>query len=91
MAAAHLADVAGHLFVYFCYGWTLWLYLSWLPQYFKNQYSLELKDSALFSAAVFFAGVIGDALGGVLSDLILRKTQDLGSIPAGISALRPSI
>jgi sugar phosphate permease len=40
-------------FVYFCYGWTLWLYLSWLPQYFKNQYSLELKDSALFSTAVF--------------------------------------
>src|SRR3954470_13955583 len=20
--------------VYFCYGWTLWLYLSWIPQYF---------------------------------------------------------
>jgi sugar phosphate permease len=64
-------------FVYFCYGWTLWLYLSWLPQYFKNQYSLELKDSALFSTAVFFAGVIGDALGGVVSDQILRKTRDL--------------
>ena len=64
-------------FVYFCYGWTLWLYLSWLPQYFKNQYSLELKDSALFSAAVFFAGVIGDALGGILSDHILRTTRDL--------------
>ena len=64
-------------FVYFCYGWTLWLYLSWLPQYFKNRYSLDLKDSALFSTAVFFAGVIGDALGGVVSDFILRKTRDL--------------
>jgi MFS family permease len=64
-------------FVYFCYGWTLWLYLSWLPQYFKNQYSLDLKDSALFSTAVFFAGVIGDALGGIMSDRILRKTRDL--------------
>ena len=64
-------------FVYFCYGWTLWLYLSWLPQYFKNRYSLELKDSALFATGVFFAGVIGDALGGVVSDLILRKTRDL--------------
>ena len=64
-------------FVYFCYGWTLWLYLSWLPQYFKNRYSLDLKDSALFATGVFFAGVIGDALGGVVSDLILRKTRDL--------------
>jgi nitrate/nitrite transporter NarK len=64
-------------FVYFCYGWTLWLYLSWLPQYFKNKYSLDLKDSALFATAVFFAGVIGDALGGILTDFILRKTRDL--------------
>jgi sugar phosphate permease len=64
-------------FVYFCYGWTLWLYLSWLPQYFKNRYSLDLKDSALFATGVFFAGVIGDALGGVVSDLLLRKTRDL--------------
>ncbi len=22
--------------VYFCYGWTLWLYLSWIPQYFRT-------------------------------------------------------
>jgi len=64
-------------FVYFCYGWTLWLFLSWLPQYFKNQYSLDLKDSALFATAVFFAGVIGDALGGVVTDFVLRKTGDL--------------
>ena len=64
-------------FVYFCYGWTLWLFLGWLPQYFKNQYSLDLKDSALFATAVFFAGVIGDALGGVVTDFVLRKTGDL--------------
>jgi MFS family permease len=64
-------------FVYFCYGWTLWLFLSWLPQYFKNQYSLDLKDSALFAAAVFFAGVVGDALGGIATDFVLRKTRDL--------------
>ena len=24
--------------VYFCYGWTLWLYLSWMPQYFLQSY-----------------------------------------------------
>ena len=24
--------------VYFCYGWTLWLYLTWLPQYFLHEY-----------------------------------------------------
>ena len=64
-------------FVYFCYGWTLWLFLSWMPQYFKNQHQLDLKNSALFSMAVFFAGVVGDTLGGVLSDRVLRETGSL--------------
>src|SRR5215469_1198013 len=62
--------------VYFCYGWTLWLYLNWLPQYFKNTYNLDLKKSALFSAGVFFAGVLGDLLGGIVSDYVLHRTRN---------------
>lgn len=60
--------------VYFCYGWTLWLYLAWIPQFFLHSYKLNLKNSALFSAGVFFAGVLGDTLGGVISDRIFKKT-----------------
>jgi MFS family permease len=62
--------------VYFCYGWTLWLYLAWIPSFFLHSYGLDLKTSALFSAGVFFAGVIGDTLGGVVSDRILVRTGD---------------
>ena len=29
---------------YFCYGWTLWLYLNWLPLFFKNTYSLDHQE-----------------------------------------------
>ena len=36
--------------VYFCYGWTLWLYLSWLPLYFKEGRGLDLKNAAWFTA-----------------------------------------
>lgn len=61
--------------VYFCYGWTLWLYLAWIPQFFLHSYKLDLKNSALFSAGVFFAGVVGDTLGGVVSDRIFEKTR----------------
>ncbi len=57
--------------VYFCYGWTLWLFLSWIPQYFLHSYNLDLKKSALFASSVFFAGVIGDTLGGIVTDRIL--------------------
>jgi MFS family permease len=58
----------------FCYGWTLWLFLSWIPSFFYQNYQLDLKDSAFFSAGVFLAGVAGDTMGGVLSDHILRRT-----------------
>jgi MFS family permease len=62
---------------YFCYGWTLWLYLNWLPLFFKNSYSLDIKNSALFASGVFFAGVVGDSLGGILSDRIFKRTGDV--------------
>ena len=63
--------------VYFCYGWNLWLFLSWIPQYFLHSYNLDLKQSALFSSSVFFAGVLGDSLGGVMTDRLLRSTGTL--------------
>jgi MFS family permease len=63
--------------VYFCYGWTLWLYLNWLPSFFLNEYRLDIRQSALFASAVFFAGVGGDLVGGSLSDRILERTGDL--------------
>jgi ACS family glucarate transporter-like MFS transporter len=63
--------------VYFCYGWNLWLFLSWIPQYFLHSYNLELKQSALFASGVFLAGVAGDTLGGVVTDKLLKRTGDL--------------
>jgi MFS family permease len=62
---------------YFCYGWTLWLNLNWMPLFFKNNFNLDLKNSALFASGVFFAGVIGDSLGGMLSDSIQKRTGNV--------------
>jgi MFS family permease len=58
----------------FCYGWTLWLFLSWIPSFFYQNYQQNLTQSAFYSAGVFLAGVIGDTLGGVMSDRILHRT-----------------
>jgi sugar phosphate permease len=63
--------------VYFCYAWTLWIYLNWLPSYFLHRHRLDIRGSALFASTVFFAGVVGDMLGGMISDSILRRTGDL--------------
>jgi MFS family permease len=62
--------------VYFCYGWTLWLYLAWIPSFFLHSYLLDLKNSAFYSAGVFFAGVVGNTLGGLVSDRIFALTND---------------
>ena len=63
--------------VYFCYGWTLWLYLNWLPQFFLEEYKVNIMSSAKLSSTVFAAGVVGDYVGGVISDRVLRRTGDL--------------
>ena len=60
----------------FCYGWTLWLFLTWIPSFFAENYHLNLQASSLFAAGVLFAGVIGDAAGGLISDRIYRRTGD---------------
>jgi MFS family permease len=61
----------------FCYGWTLWLFLSWLPAFFFENYHLNLQASAMFTSGVLLAGVIGDTVGGVVSDRILHRTGSL--------------
>lgn len=63
--------------VYFCYGWVLWLFLGWIPQYFLHNYHMQLGKSALFASGVFFAGVLGDWLGGTVTDRILRKSGNV--------------
>jgi MFS family permease len=69
-----LPRMAPVTFVYFCYGWILWLYLSWIPSFFMGNFNLDLKKSALFSSGVFVSGVVGDTLGGIVSDFLFNKT-----------------
>jgi MFS family permease len=61
------------LVVDFCYGWLLWIYLTWLPTLFKDQFGLQLGQFALYTSLVLLAGVVGDLAGGRLSDELLRR------------------
>jgi len=72
--ARHLMPVT---FVDFCYGWTLWLFLTWIPAFFFENYHQNLQASSLFSGGVLLAGVFGDILGGLVSDGLLHKTRSL--------------
>jgi MFS family permease len=61
----------------FCYGWTLWVFLTWLPSFFFKSFHLDLKHSALFSSGVLLGGMIGDTVGGLISDWLYRRTGSL--------------
>jgi MFS family permease len=63
--------------VYFCYNWILWLMLSWIPMYFMHNFNLNIKSAVIFTSGVFFAGVVGDLVGGMISDRLLRRTGNL--------------
>ena len=60
--------------VMFAYGWTYWVFVSWLPLYFVNRHHTDLKSSAWLTSALFCAGLIGNTVGGVASDRILEMT-----------------
>ena len=73
-----LKRIAPSAAVYFCYGWTGWLYFTWLPSFFLHAHNYDIKSSSIFVSGVFLAGVAGDALGGILADRIFKRTGSLG-------------
>lgn len=75
------------IFVYFCQVWTNTLFFSWVPIFFMNAYHLDLKKSAIFASGVFFAGVVGDVTGGLISDRLLKRTGNLRVARQGVIVL----
>ena len=82
--ARHMAPVT---LVDFCYGWYLVVFQTWIPSFFVQNYHLDLNKTALFSTGVLLAGVIGDTVGGLLSDAVLRRTGNLLLARRGVIVL----
>ena len=61
----------------FCYGWTLWMFLNWMPSFFYGSFHVKLHEAAWRATLIFLAGVVGDTMGGVVSDRILARTGNL--------------
>jgi ACS family D-galactonate transporter-like MFS transporter len=61
----------------FCYGWCLWVYLTWLPSYLVQARHFSFKSMALYASLPLLAGVVGDTLGGLITDALLRRTGNL--------------
>jgi sugar phosphate permease len=65
------------MIIYFCQGWTGWLFVTWMPSLLQKNYGLDLKRSSLFYAAMLLCAMFAELLGGVATDYLLRRTRNL--------------
>ena len=59
---------------YFTYVYCLWIFLSWLPSYLIEARHFTLLKVGLFASLPLLAGVVGDTVGGIATDWLLKKT-----------------
>ena len=65
------------MIIYFCQGWTGWLFATWMPSLLQKNYGVDLKKSAFLYMAMLFCGFLAELLGGVLTDYLLRRTRSV--------------
>jgi sugar phosphate permease len=60
------------MFAYFTYVYCLWIFLSWLPSYLIEVRHFTLIKVGIFASLPLLAGVVGDTVGGVTTDWLLK-------------------
>ncbi|MBV9083193.1 MAG: MFS transporter, partial [Acidobacteriaceae bacterium] len=63
--------------MYFCYCYCLSVYLDWFPTYLKSHRKFTLEQMGIYASLPLFAGTLGDLLGGWISDILLKRTQNV--------------
>lgn len=64
-------------FMYFCYGYGIVTYLTWFPTYLVQARSFTLTEMGLYASAPLMGGVLGNIVGGLASDHMLKRTGNL--------------
>lgn len=59
--------------MYFCYGYSLAVYLDWFPKYLNAERGFSIGKMGLYASLPLFAGVFGDIAGGWISDLLTGR------------------
>jgi sugar phosphate permease len=59
---------------YFTYVYCLWIFLSWLPSYLVEFRHFTLLKVGFLASLPLWAGVVGDTVGGLATDWLLKKS-----------------
>lgn len=61
-------------FAFFTYNYTLYFFLTWFPSYLTMAHGMNVKDMSIATVIPWILGCLGLALGGFVSDFVLKKT-----------------
>lgn len=70
-------DLWALTFSYFTYGYTLWIYLTWLPTYLTDVRHFSFVQLGLVASLPLVGGILGDLVGGWVCDTIYKRTGNL--------------
>jgi MFS transporter, ACS family, glucarate transporter len=63
--------------MYFCYAYSIWVYLTWFPTYLMEARAFTLTEMGFWHMVALSAAVVGDTVGGWFSDHLARRTGNL--------------
>lgn len=63
--------------MYFCYGYSIDIYLDWFPKYLNEHRGFNLTQMGIYASLPLLAGAAGDLLGGSISDRCARRFGNL--------------
>ncbi len=62
---------------YFCYQYSLAVYLDWFPTYLNDHRGFSLTQMGFYASLPMLAGTAGDLLGGWSTDWLMRRTGNV--------------
>ena len=68
------ANMWAIMLAYFTYVYCLWIFLSWLTKYLIDVRGFTLLKGGLLASLPLWAGVVGDTVGGLSTDWLLKVT-----------------
>jgi sugar phosphate permease len=53
--------------------YTVWLYMSWMPNYLEAEHHVSVAATGMIAVIPFFCGAVGMLLSGIIADFLVRR------------------
>jgi sugar phosphate permease len=60
-----------------CWNYAIYFFLTWLPTYLVEYRHFRIQEMAIYASLPLLAGMVGNTVGGVLTDKVYIRTKNL--------------